>query len=132
MNDLFIQAAKTKLRFSSSKGLLSVEDLFDLPLTSTNATKANLDDIAKELYKQLETTQVSFVSKKTNANSAIQLGFDIVKYVIDSKLEENEKVRKESERSSTRQKVMGLIERKADSALEEKSIDELTELLKTL
>ena len=132
MNDLFIQAVKGKLRFSSPIGLLSVEDLFDLPLTSTNATKANLDDIAKELYKQLETTQVSFVSKKTNANSAIQLGFDIVKYVIDSKLEENEKVRKESERSSTRQKVMGLIERKADSALEEKSIDELTELLKTL
>lgn len=49
---MFIKASRTKLRFESPKGLLSVEDLWDLPLISTMG-KANLDDIAKTAFQAL-------------------------------------------------------------------------------
>ena len=44
---MFERAAKRKLRFTSSKGSLSVEDLYDLSLTS-------LDSIAKGVNRQLK------------------------------------------------------------------------------
>jgi hypothetical protein len=52
-NNLFEKASRLKLRFSSPAGLLTVEDLWDLPL-SAQAKVANLDDIAKGLNKTLE------------------------------------------------------------------------------
>ena len=45
MSEIFMKATQKKLRFDSTQGLLTVEDLWDLPLTGTNK-KANLDDIA--------------------------------------------------------------------------------------
>ena len=52
--NIFEQAARQKIRFESVLGLLCVEDLWDLPLTSLNSKRANLDDIAnlRELVPQ--------------------------------------------------------------------------------
>ena len=51
---MFEQASRSKFRFNSSQGLLTTEDLWDLPLTSTRY--ANLNDIAKELNRTLKAT----------------------------------------------------------------------------
>jgi len=51
--EMFAFATKKKIRFETSKGLLSVEDLWDLPLTSDNG-RPNLDDIAKGIYKAMK------------------------------------------------------------------------------
>ena len=45
---MFEKASRLKLRFSTSIGMLSAEDLWDLPLSSRNGT-ANLDDVARNL-----------------------------------------------------------------------------------
>lgn len=133
MNDeTFIIAARNKIRFDSPKGQLSVEDLFDLPLTS-NTGKANLDDIAKGLHRKLkEDTEESFVMKKPKENTALQTGFTIVKYVIEVKLAEREMAANEADRAATRQKIMAYIEKKQDAALGEKSVEELMALLGSL
>ena len=59
---MFEQASRLKLRFTTARGSLSVEDLWDLPLTSTTG-KPNLDDIAKSLNRELRATseETSFV-----------------------------------------------------------------------
>ena len=44
-DELFIKAARKKFRFPSKVGMLNVENLWDLPLTSAN--KASLDDTAR-------------------------------------------------------------------------------------
>ncbi len=55
--NIFENASKTKVRFETSKGEVSVEELWDLSLTS-------LDSIAKVISKELkEASEESFISK---------------------------------------------------------------------
>ena len=132
MDKIFLTAARKKIRFDSPKGNLTVEDLFDLPLTSTTG-RANLDDIAKGLHRLLkDEAEMSFVDDNPKSDTVAALGFEIVKCVIATKKEEREAVAKESAKSATRQKIMALIDQKADAAMGEKSVEELTELLKSL
>lgn len=132
MEQMFIKAARQKIRFSTARGNLTVEDLFDLPLTS-NTGKANLDDIAKGLHRLLkEDTEISFVNQTKPEDSINTLSFEIVKYVIGVKLEERRAAYLDAEKSATRQRIMAMIEQKKDAALGEKSVDDLEALLKSL
>jgi hypothetical protein len=132
MNEMFIRAAKLKLRFPSPAGLLAVENLFDLPLTSKSG-RANLDDIAKGLYATLKSdVQVSFVDDKPQENTVEQLAFDIVKYVIDIKKAERTAAAVAAERALTRQKIMAMIDQKKDAAMGEKSVEDLQAMLASL
>ena len=59
MENLFEQAARKKIRFSTPKGQLLAEDLWDLPLTQ-------LDAVARGLYKLNQEAEISFIDKKIN------------------------------------------------------------------
>ena len=64
---MFEKAARLKLRFDTSKGLVTVEDLFDLPLTVRNGG-ASLDNIAKGIARLIRETETeSFVLTTTKA-----------------------------------------------------------------
>ncbi|SDK44658.1 hypothetical protein [Bradyrhizobium ottawaense] len=121
---MFEKATREKLRFDTQVGPLSVEDLWDLSLTSEK--KVNLNDIAKVLFKQLENgDDVSFVDTAKKTDKTVQLRFDIVKHIIDVKLAENtEKVaaRGKAERLD---KINQAIARRQDLNLENLSLEEL-------
>lgn len=131
MEKMFEKAARIKLRFSTPKGLLTVEDLFDLPLTSGTG-KANLDDLAKELHRQLKDEDVSFVTPTAKKDEDDQLAFELVKHVIGIRIAERDEAAKKTEQAAARQKIMALIDQKKDAALGEKSVEELTALLASL
>jgi hypothetical protein len=85
----FMQATRIKLRFASTRGLLSVEDLWDLPLTSTK-NEPNLDSIAIDLYTRTKTQHItSFVNNSSTVSPTDELAFDIVKYIISVRMEED-------------------------------------------
>lgn len=130
--EMFAFATKKKIRFETSKGLLSVEDLWDLPLTSDNG-RPNLDDIAKGIYKAMkEGEEVSFVKSNAASNAAfnvLKTKFDIVKYIIDVKLAEAEAAKKAKEIKARNQRILGLIAQKEDEALASKSKEELLAML---
>lgn len=123
--NLFEQAVRQKLRFESSAGLLSVEDLWSLPLESAN--KPNLDAIAVELNRQLKGTDESFVSTGKK-NKVLDLKFEIVKYIIEVRVAENNAILEESARLAKRTKLAELIARKQDQSLENMSLEELIKL----
>lgn len=87
------QGIRQHVRFESIKGLLTTEDLFDLPLEQPERNKqpvANLDSIAVELDNQLQSTSKSFVRTKSKESTLIELKLEIVKYVIKIKVAEQE------------------------------------------
>lgn len=133
MSEMFEKAARLKLRFESPMGLLSVEDLWELPLTSTGK-KANLDDLAIHLNKEMkESDGTSFVKKTTRStNSNTKLKFDIVLRVIEVKQAEAEAAEKKRENAERKQKLLELIAKKQDAALEGKSLEELLALANEL
>lgn len=126
---MFEKAARIKLRFESNKGLLTAEDLFDLPLTSQSG-RANLDDIAKALHKKLKSgDDVSFVLKDKKSDESVQLAFDIVIHVINIKMAEADEARKQSENRDRKQQLMAIIAQKESEQLAGMDLEELKKLV---
>lgn len=123
----FKQATKERLRFETSKGLLSTEQLWDLNLTT-------LATIVRSLKKQLKKDnddELSFLDDtSTPVDKTLELKFNVVKEVYISKKEEMESIRDESIKKEHNQKILELIAEKQEGDLRGKSIEELTALLK--
>ena len=128
---MFEKASRQKLRFESTKGVLSVEDLWDLPMTSQTG-KANLDEIARQLYKKVkESTEISFV-KPTAEDSESQQKLEIVKHIIDVRLREADAASVARDKAETKKKILEIIDRKKDEALSNASLEELQVRLNSL
>lgn len=124
--NLFEVASRTKLRFASPVGQLNVEDLWSLPLTSTSG-KVSLDAIAIELNKELKGSEESFVTN-TKKDEVVKLKFEIVKYIIGVRVEENRKKTEEKQREAKLANIDDLITRKQNEQLEGLSLEELQKL----
>ena len=132
MNDLFQQASRLKLRFNSPKGMLTIEDLWDLPLTSA-ANKANLDDVARDLHRILkDDSEVSFVTPNKSVNTTSQLAFEVVKQIIAVRVEENAKALVAKANAEKKQQLLALIAQKETEELGGRSLDELRALANSL
>lgn len=130
--NIFEQASKQKIRFTSTKGQLTTEQLWDLPLTSRSGF--DLDTVAKEVNRSLrEVTEESFVSVRTNpAKSQYELMLEIVKYVISEKLREQEENKQRVERKAEREKLLRLLEEKQDESLRTLSTEEIRKRLEEI
>jgi hypothetical protein len=129
---MFEKISRLKLRFDSGKGLLSVEDLWDLPLSS-EAGKVNLDSIAVSLYNELKNeSTVSFVSTVSKAKGLLQLKFDAVKHILDTRLAENAIAANARVNAAKKQDLLALIARKEGVELESKSLDDLKAMVAAL
>lgn len=125
---MFDKASRLKLRFQTPAGQLSVEDLWDLPLSSATG-KANLDNVAKELWQKLKQNDVpSFVARATGTDDVTQLKFDVVKHIIDIRLAESDQASAAKANKEKKQQILAIIAQKQNEALGAKSIDELTKL----
>lgn len=131
--NIFETASRQKLRFETSKGLLSVEDLWDLPLTSATG-KVCLDGIAIELHKQLRSTAdvVSFVDEAAKTDSHAQLSFDVVKHVIDQRKAENAAEVEAKKRAETKQRLLAALAKKQEGAIDAMSEEDLLKKLAEL
>lgn len=129
---MFEQAVRKKYRFPSPQGELSTEEIFDLPLTSSN-NRANLDDIARSLNKQLKSgNDVSFVNPDKKSDPEIQAKFDLIMYVIKLRIAENEAALKQKENAAKRQKILAIMSDREDESLRNMPLDELKKLIESL
>lgn len=121
---MFEKASRLKLRFETSIGMISAEDLWDLPLTS--AKGPSLDAVAIKLHRGLKSgDDVSFVDKTRKSDETAQLRFDIVKRIIDVRLAENEAALAVRKNAETRQKILEIISEKEGESLKNMPLDEL-------
>jgi hypothetical protein len=128
----FMQATRTKLRFASTRGLLSVEDLWDLPLTSTK-NQPNLDSIAVDLYTRMQgQPTISFVTTKALSSPTDELALDIVKYIISVRMEENKLKLASAQAAQKKQQLLSIMERKQNEQLEGLSLADLQAAIEAL
>ena len=123
---MYQKASRLKLRFTTSKGAVNTEDLWDLNLESLNT-------LAKSLSKQVkESEEEDFIKTKTASNTELDLKFQIVKDVIKIKLEEAEERKIRSEKRQKRAEILELIANKEKEALGSKSLEDLKKELNDL
>ena len=132
MDNLFLQATREKFRFESSKGDLSVEQLWDLPLTSRIGF--DLDTVAKAVNANLKSSnEESFVNVSNNpAVSRLQAQLEVVKAIIEVKLAQAETAKKRAEKAAERQRLMEVLHSKKDQELQGLSVEEIERRLSQL
>jgi hypothetical protein len=118
-------ASRLKLRFETAVGMISVEDLWSLPLTSNS--KVSLDSLAVSLNKELKGSEESFVTS-TKKDEVLKLKFDIVKHVIDVRIEESRKKTEEVQRKAKMENIDNLITQKQNEKMASLTLEELEAL----
>lgn len=127
----FEKASRMKLRFTSSKGFITTEDLWDIPLVSK--ADLSLDNMAKAVNRAIKLNEdESFVTEKNSVDAVLELKLDIIKYIIQVKLQEAKAAETNVILRAKIQKLQAIIVQKEDESLEGQSIEELTEELKKL
>ena len=120
--NIFEYAVRNKVRFPF-KGMISVEDLWDLSLT-------NLDSIYKTLNKQVkQSEEESLLNTKTDVDTELEVQIAIIKHIVSVKLTEQEAREKAAAKKAQKQKIMAIIAKKEDEKLDNMSIDQLRKLL---
>ena len=125
MEKMFEFALKNKVRFPF-KGLVSVEDLFDLSVR-------DLDGIFKTLNTQVKKSQEeSLLTTKTKEDETLAVQIEIVKHIVKTKLDEAETAKQSKELKEKKQKIMEIIAAKQDESLKNASVEELQAMLANL
>ena len=130
--NIFEIASVNKIRFGTTKGELTTEQLWDLPLQSKGGF--DLDSVARSVNSTLrDLAEDSFVTTTTNpAKSTLELKLEIVKHVINAKLAANEDARTRSARSAERDKLVGILSERQDDELKKLTPEQLAERIKAL
>lgn len=123
--NLFESATRSKMRFPF-KGMISVEDLWDLSLT-------NLDSVFKTLNAEVKKfEEESLLHTKSKEDEEISNKIEIVKYIVNVKLNEKKKRENDIKNAKTRQKLLEIKAKRQNAALENMSDEELDKALAEL
>ena len=123
-NNIFEYAVRNKLRFPY-KGTISTEDLWDLPVTE-------LDKIYKVLNKKNKTNEEESLLSTSSVDMDTLVSIDIIKYIVNYKLKKKEENEQAKKRAEYRQFIMNIVEKKRKQSLEDKTEEELLEMLKNM
>lgn len=128
--EIFKQASKKKLRFSTNRGVLSVEQLWDLSKEEIRQLVIKAREAAKKSSGEINDSELSFLDSpvKTKATDD-ELRFEILKDIYLTKKSAEEKAQKKAEVKANNKKLLEIIARKQDEALEKKSIKDLEKML---
>lgn len=123
--NLFEIATRNRYRFNY-KGVMTVEDLWSLRVE-------DLDAIFKMLNRQKKTSdEDSLLATKSAEDQDLANKIDIVRYIVSVKLAEAAERVSAAEKKAQRDKIMEIVAKKKDKALEDMGIDDLMKKLEEL
>lgn len=133
MQKLILTALQNKLRVQTTSGNLSLEQLIELPLTSTTG-KANLIDLAKEYAAKVKPESVLdfLASPVSTVSSTDKQIFEILKIIIIQKQEDAAAKSAAKANSDRKEYLQKLIAEKKGEADKSKSLEELVAELSKL
>lgn len=124
---MYKEASKLKLRFETGRGVLTTEQLWDLPKTVLATVVRNLK---KKLNKDSDNELAFLDDTAVQVDKEMQLRFDIAKDIYITRKAEEDALKVAAENKAYNQKILTLISEKKDEELKGKSVEELTKLLK--
>ena len=123
---MFENALKNGFRYPSNKGLITTEDLFCLSLN-------DLNEIAKKINKLIKNSEEeSFIPGPNFNNNNDSKRLDIVKHIINLKINEQNAKMIEKSNAEKRQRILEIINKKDEESLENMSKEELEKLLSNI
>lgn len=124
--NIFERAAREKLRFASSVGELTTEQLWDLPLTA-KGERPDLDKLARSVFSGLRSLEEgSFVTLKPDPRKVeAELRLDILKHVIQAKIDAKAAAEKAAENAERKRKLLAALSHKEEAALVGMSKEEI-------
>lgn len=119
MNNIFEKATRQKLRFTTAKGNITTEDLWDLSLQ-------DLDSVARGVNKRVkESQEESFITTQSSGDRKASLALEVLKSIINTKLEDKKRSELKAARKEKESRILSIIAEKQDEALANKSIKAL-------
>lgn len=123
---MFEKAVRAKVRFPFARGLVSVEDLWELTLSE-------LDSIFKTLNRQAKAAEEeSLLGTRSIADSELALKIEIVKHVVKTLQAEADAKANAKKRAESKQELLELLNRKERQEKENLSTDEIKKLIADL
>ena len=120
--DIFKYAIKNKLRFNY-KGVCTVEDLYDIPLSG-------LDRMYGELKKQQKNFgEDSLLNKKSSEEKEIGIKIEIIENIVADRLADIDKAKKAQQTRERNRRIAQIIADKEDAALNDMSLEDLKAML---
>ena len=123
--NLFEMATRNKFRFSSTKGELSVEDLWDL-------SEKDLDVVYKNLKEQEIKSSEESLLDDVNVDPKLTAAIGIVKYIFTTKRNEKIAEKERIDKKLKQKKYIDALSRKQDEAIENMSEAELQAMIDSL
>ena len=123
--NLFEMATRSKLRFPSTKGELSVEDLWDLSDKDLDVVYKNLKD------KEVKSSEESLLDD-ANVDPKLTAAIGIVKYIFTTKRNERLAEKERINKKLTQRKYIDALSKKQDEAIEKMSEAELRAMIDSL
>lgn len=111
-NDIFLQASRLRLRFPSVVGLLSVEDLWGLPLTTASPNKASIDNIGADLLdrqSKLKGGSILRTTKPSKESTEVDLSIEILRVVANTLQDEADAKTLAAAKRSERERLEAVI-----------------------
>ena len=132
--DIYKEAFKKKVRFTTETGVLTVERLYEL---SRNRYKPVLTKLIKKYHKQLESDTskdeaLLFLTTSVCKDTLLQLKFDLVKDIYLTLQAEEKADYDKANRKEEEQELLRLIKEKKDEEKGKLSIEELQAKLSAL
>ena len=122
---LFEMATRSKLRFPSTKGELSVEDLWDL-------SDKDLDVVYKNLKDQEVKSSEESLLDDANVDPKLTAAIGIVKYIFITKRNERLAEKERINKKLKQRKYIDALSKKQDEAIEKMSEAELRAMIDSL
>jgi hypothetical protein len=124
--EMYKQANKLKLRFSTPKGMLSTEQLWDLNMTDLSSS---IKTVKKQLNKNND-DELSFLNDTIDIDETEQLRFNVLKDIYLTKKKDIDDLRNARDIKEHNQKILSLIAKKKDESLENLPVEDLEKLIK--
>lgn len=91
-----------------------------------------LDYIYKQLMVAKKESETESLLEEKKTNPILEVQIEIVKHIFNVKVEERKAAELQAENAAKKQKILAILARKQDAELENKSAEELEELIKDL